>query len=301
MFARMGKVGLFPLKLQRKTGVQLGSVAKLRRIGLILIAVMIILFLVAIAILAPIVAPHDPFSTNLEEKVQGPSYHHPLGTDQLGRDLFSRILYGTRISLTVAFATVAACMVLGVGVGTVAGYFGGIVDEILMRLVDVLMAFPGLILTIAVAGILGPSLQNLMLAMTVTSWGGYARIARGSVLSVKEHTFVEAAKALGSPDWRVIVDHIVPNTIHPVLVMATLNMGHTILSIAGLSFLGLGAQPPTPEWGTMLNEARSFMGLAPHLFIFPGLAIMITVLAFNFLGDGLRDILDPRIKEDIKV
>ncbi|MCL6557677.1 MAG: ABC transporter permease [Firmicutes bacterium] len=276
-------------------------IAKFKECPLVILAASIILLLTVIALLAPVISPYDPLLVNMKESLQGPSPKHLMGTDQLGRDLFSRILYGTRISLSIAFATVAACVVLGVAVGSVAGYLGGIVDDVLMRVVDILMAFPGLLLTIAIAGMLGPSMQNLMMAMIVTSWVGYARIARGAVLSVKEYAFVEAARSLGSSGARILVEHIIPNIVHPIIVMATLNMGYTILSIAGLSFIGLGAQPPAPEWGAMLNEACSFMGLAPHLFVFPGLAIMITVLAFNFLGDGLRDMLDPRFKKEVEI
>lgn len=276
-------------------------IAKFKECPLVILAASIILLLTVIALFAPVISPHDPLVVNMKESLQGPSPNHLMGTDQLGRDLFSRILHGTRISLSIAFATVAACVVLGVAVGSVAGFLGGIVDDVLMRAVDILMAFPGLLLTIAVAGMLGPSLQNLMLAMIVTSWVGYARIARGAVLSVKEYAFVEAARSLGSSEVRILVEHIIPNIVHPIIVLATLNMGQTILSIAGLSFLGLGAQPPAPEWGAMLNEACSFMGLAPHLFIFPGLAIVVTVLAFNFLGDGLRDLLDPRFKKEVEI
>lgn len=278
-----------------------GIIAKFNEYPLVVFAASIILLLTVIALFAPVISPHDSLAVNMKENLQGPSIKHLMGTDQLGRDLFSRILCGTRISLGIAFVTVATCVVLGVAVGSVAGYRGGIVDDVLMRAVDILMAFPGLLLTIAIAGMLGPSMQNLMLAMIATSWVGYARIARGAVLSVKEFAFVEAARSLGSSEVRILGEHIIPNIVHPIIVLATLNMGQTILSIAGLSFLGLGAQPPAPEWGAMLNEACSFMGLAPHLFIFPGLAIMITVLTFNFFGDGLRDMLDPRFKKEVEI
>jgi peptide/nickel transport system permease protein len=276
-------------------------IAKFNEYPLVVFAASLIILLTVVAIFAPALSPHDPLAVNMEESLQGPAPKHLMGTDQLGRDLFSRILCGTRISLSIAFATVAVCLVLGVAVGSVAGYLGGVVDDLLMRLVDIFMAFPGLLLTIAIAGMLGPSMQNLMLAMIATSWVGYARIARGAVLSVKEYAFVEAARSLGSGGARILIEHIIPNIVHPIIVLATLNMGQTILSIAGLSFLGLGAQPPAPEWGVMLNEACSFMGLAPHLFIFPGLAITVAVMAFNFLGDGLRDMLDPRFKKEVEI
>ena len=278
-----------------------GIIAKINECPLVFFASSIVLLLVVIALFAPAISPHDPLAVNMKENLQGLSQKHLMGTDQLGRDLFSRILYGTRISLSIAFATVIICVVLGVAVGSVAGCLGGMVDDVLMRLVDIIMAFPGMLITIAIAGMLGPSMQNLMLAMIVTSWVGYARISRGSVLSVKEYTFVEAARSLGSSELRILIEHIIPNIIHPIIVLATLNIGQTILSIAGLSFIGLGVQPPASEWGAMLNEACSFMGMAPHLFIFPGLAIMVTVLAFNFLGDGLRDLLDPWFKKEMEI
>ena len=221
-----------------------GIIAKINECPLVFFAASIVFLLVLIAIFAPAISPHDPLAVNMKENLQGLSQKHLMGTDQLGRDLFSRILYGTRISLSIAFATVTICVVLGVAVGSVAGYLGGMVDDVLMRLVDIIMAFPGMLLTIAIAGMLGPSMQNLMLAMIVTSWVGYARIARGSVLSVKEYTFVEAARSLGSSELRILIEHIIPNIIHPVIVLATLNIGQTILSIAGLSFIGLGVLPP---------------------------------------------------------
>jgi len=263
---------------------------------LALTGVIIILILAFIAIFAPYLSLHDPLEVNMANRLQMPSEEHPLGTDQLGRDLLSRIIYATYVSITAAALATLMIITFGVTIGAIAGYFGGIVDQAIMRIVDVLLAFPSLILTIAIAGILGPSLMNLIIAMTATGWVGYSRIIRGSVLSIKEKEFVEAARALGFGNLYIIARHIIPNVISPVVVIATIDMGHIILSITGLSFLGLGAQPPTPEWGTMLNEGKSFMTTAPHLMIFPGLMIMITVLAFNFLGDGLRDALDPRLR-----
>jgi len=264
---------------------------------LALTGIIIILILAFIAIFAPYLSLYDPLEVNMANRLQMPSEEHPLGTDQLGRDLLSRIIYATYVSITAAALATLMIITFGVTIGAIAGYFGGIVDQAIMRIVDVLLAFPSLILTIAIAGILGPSLMNLIIAMTATGWVGYSRIIRGSVLSIKEKEFVEAARALGFGNLYIIARHIIPNVISPVVVIATIDMGHIILSITGLSFLGLGAQPPTPEWGTMLNEGKSFMTTAPHLMIFPGLMIMITVLAFNFLGDGLRDALDPRLRQ----
>ena len=257
----------------------------------------IILSLMIIAIFAPYITPYDPVELDLENRLTSPDRNHLMGTDNLGRDVLSRIICGARVSLGMATVVVVIVMLLGLAMGTTAGYFGGVTDGIIMRLVDVLLAFPNIILALVIAGILGPSLTNVMIALAVVWWVGYARIIRGSVMSVKEKEYVEAPRAMGCTDSYIAIRHILPNVLSPVIVLATLDMGHIILSIAALSFLGLGAQPPIPEWGTMLNEGRPFMETAPHLMIFPGLMIMVTVLAFNFLGDGLRDALDPRMNE----
>ncbi len=262
-----------------------------------MLGIVIIIFFGSIAVFAPYIVPHDPLELNLEERLLSPTVDHPMGTDNLGRDVLSRVIYGTRVSLSMSVAVVTVVMVLGITIGTAAGYFGGLVDDVIMRVVDVLLAFPSIILALVIAGLLGPSLTNVMIALGAIWWVSYSRIVRGSVLSIKEKEFVEAARAMGCSDVYIVRRHILPNVLSPVIVLATLDMGHIILSIAALSFLGLGAQPPVPEWGTMLNEGRPFMETAPHLMIFPGLMIMITVLAFNFLGDGLRDALDPRMKE----
>ena len=272
-------------------------VQQLKRDKLAMIGAIIIFFLAGIAILAPYIAPYDAIELDLKNRLSPPDRNHLMGTDNLGRDVFSRIIYGTRISLSMATVVVMIVMFLGIAMGTIAGYCGGIIDGAIMRMVDVLLAFPNIILALVIAGILGPSLTNVMIALSAIWWVSYARIIRGSVLSVKEKEFVEAVRAMGCSDASIAVRHVLPNVLSPVIVLATLDMGHIILSIAALSFLGLGAQPPIPEWGTMLNEGRPFMETAPHLMIFPGLMIMVVVLAFNFLGDGLRDALDPRMKE----
>lgn len=262
-----------------------------------MLGIVIILFFVLIAAFAPYIVPHDPLELNLEERLLSPSANHPMGTDNLGRDVLSRVIYGTRISLSMSAAVVTIIMVLGITIGAVAGYFGGVIDDVIMRVVDVLLAFPSIILALVIAGLLGPSLINVMFALGAIWWVSYSRIVRGSVLSIKEKEYVESARAMGCSDTYILRRHILPNVLSPVIVLATLDMGHIILSIAALSFLGLGAQPPVPEWGTMLNEGKPFMESASHLMIFPGLMIMTTVLAFNFIGDGLRDALDPRMKE----
>ena len=279
----------------------LETLRELKNDKLAVIGLAIILFLLVIALLAPYIVPYDPVVLDLECRLSSPSTEHLMGTDTLGRDTLSRVVYGTRVSLMIATIVVAVEVLLGVLLGTIAGYLGGVIDGILMRLVDVLLAFPGLILALVIVGVLGPSLVNLAIALVAVGWVRYARVIRGSILSFKERGFVETARAIVCSNMRIATRHILPNVLSPIIVLATLNMGSILLSIAGLSFLGLGAQPPTPEWGAMLNEGRPFMETAPHLMVFPGLMIMITVLAFNFLGDGLRDALDPRMKDKVEI
>jgi len=257
----------------------------------------IIISLLIVAAAGPLLAPHNPLQQHAELRLAGPSAQFPLGTDQLGRCILSRLLYGTRSSLVVAVVVVGCAAVVGTLLGLISGYFGGLVDELLMRGVDVLLSFPGIIFALLIVGVLGPSLINVMLGLAMVHWTSYARLVRGSVLAVKERPFVEAARALGAGHRRIMLRHILPHCLGPIVVMATLGMGHVILAAAAMSFLGLGAQPPTPEWGAMLNQARDFMRTAPHLMVFPGLAIMITVLSFNMVGDGLQDALDPRHQE----
>ncbi|MCU4742459.1 ABC transporter permease [Halobacteria archaeon AArc-m2/3/4] len=268
--------------------------SELRGNPLTLAGALIVTGLAAVAIVGPVLTPYDPTTQELANRLQSPSLAHPLGTDQLGRDVMTRLVYGARISLGIAIAVTAIRVVIGTTVGLVAGYAGGWVDEALMRLVDVQLAFPGLVLALVVAGILGPSLRNVMLALAVVGWATYARVVRGSVLSVKEREYVHAAKLVGTPPRRIARRHLLPNVINPVIVLATLNLGTVVLATAGLSFIGLGAQPPTPEWGTMLAGGRNYLRSAWWLVNAPGVAIVLTVLGFNLLGDGLRDLLDPR-------
>ncbi|RLG34371.1 nickel ABC transporter permease subunit NikC [Methanosarcinales archaeon] len=265
----------------------------------ILFGTAVIVFLIFVAVFAGFIAPHDPTETHLKDRLSSPSSEYPLGTDHLGRCILSRIIYGTRISLSVGVLVIGASLLLGLLLGTIAGYYGGIIDDLIMRIVDGFLAFPSMFLALAIAGALGPSLTNLMIALIVVEWTSYARVVRGSILSIKDQMFVEAARGLGAGDIYLLTRHVLPNTLSPLIVMATLGIGYIILTAAGLSFLGLGVQPPTPEWGVMLNDGRLFMRSAPHIMIFPGLAIMITVLAFNFLGDGLRDMMDPRLKQEV--
>jgi peptide/nickel transport system permease protein len=247
------------------------------------------------AVFAPLLAPADPLKQVLSTRLKPPTSAHWLGTDQLGRDLLSRMIFGSRISLLVGVVVVALAGSLGTFVGLVAGYTGGWLDEGLMRLTDVFFAFPALILAMAISGALGPSLTNAMIAIAVVSWPVYARLVRAQVLTLREREYVEAARSLGASTPRIIWQHILPNTLAPLLVQASFDMGGAILAAAGLSFIGFGTQPPTPEWGVMISDGRNYISTQPWLSLFPGLAILFTVAAFNLIGDGLRDAFDPRL------
>lgn len=260
-----------------------------RRLGLLIVGAAVVA-----AILGPALVPFDPSAQELPLRLSGPSWSHLLGLDELGRDILARLLSGARISLLVGLAVVGISASVGTAVGAVAGYVGGRLDEIVGRVMDVLLAFPGILLAIALVAVLGPSLSHVVLALVVIGWVGYARLVRGQVLKVRELDYVQAARALGAPVGRVLVRHVIPATLSAVTVQATLGMAGAILAEASLSFLGLGVQPPTPSWGTMLDAGRSHLFEAPHLTIFPGLAIALLVLGFNFAGDALRDQLDPR-------
>lgn len=248
------------------------------------------------ALAAPLVAPHDPAAVDPRVILVPPSSVHWLGTDNLGRDLFSRLVYGGRWTLGTAVGAASAIVLIGVTIGLIAGFVGGIVDEVLMRLVDVLLAFPSLVLALAIVGMLGPSLVNVMIGMIAVWWADYARVIRGMTVVVREREFIAAARCAGAPASWIVLRHVLPNVIPSVIVLATLELGGLMLAISGLSFLGLGAQPPTPEWGTMRNNGRPFFQRAPQLMLYPGLAITLVVVGFNLIGDGLRDALDPRMK-----
>ena len=260
------------------------------RVGLVIVALAIFA-----AVAGPVLSPYDPSSQELSRRLEGPSTTHPLGLDELGRDILSRLLSGARISLMVGIAVVGVSSLVGMLFGSIAGYFGGPVDDVISRVVDVLMAFPGILLAIALVAVLGPSLSHVVLALSVIGWVGYARLVRGQALRAREFEFVQAARALGAGPARIVVRHILPTAYPAVVVQATIGMAGAIIAEASLSFLGLGVQPPTPSWGTMLDAGRSHLFDAPHLTIFPGLAIALLVLGFNFLGDGLRDRVDPKM------
>ena len=256
----------------------------------------IVLVVVLGAIFAPWLLPWDASSQDLAHRLSGPSWQHWFGLDELGRDILARVVMGARVSLLVGFVVVGVSSAVGLAVGAVSGYYGGWIDQAIGRVMDVLMAFPGMLLAIALVAVLGPSLTNVVLALAVIGWVGYARLVRGQVLRAREFDYVVAARALGSGTLRILTLHVLPTAIPPVLVQATLGMAGAILSEAALSFLGLGVQPPTPSWGTMINGGRAHLLDAPHLTIFPGIFLAIVVLGFNFVGDGLRDAIDPKRK-----
>jgi peptide/nickel transport system permease protein len=258
------------------------------------VGLIIILVLVMTAVLADFIAPYDTDKIALKEKLKPPSWEHPMGTDQLGRDQLSRIIYGTRTTFELSILVVALASTFGVFIGIISGYFRGITDEILMRLIDVLLAFPSIILALVIIGALGPGVFNTIVAISLVGWLFYARVARATTLSIREKEYIEGARAMGCSDGYICLRYVLPNCLPPIIVLMTLNLGSVILSIAALGYLGLGAQPPTPEWGTMLNEGREYLRDCPWLSVFPGLMIMFAVLAFNFIGDGLRDAIDPR-------
>jgi peptide/nickel transport system permease protein len=262
----------------------------LATIGVLLVAVFI-----GFAIFAPLLAPYDPARIDLPARLSAPSSPHWFGTDELGRDIFSRIIYGARISLLVGVSVVAASLLLGMIIGSIAGYYGGRVDRFVNVIVmNAFLSFPGILLAIAFVAFLGPGIFNLILALAIGGWVGYARLVRAQVLAAREREYVEAARALGASDWRVVTRHILPNIIQPVIVQAAIGMAGAILAEATMSFLGLGVPPPTASWGSMLNDGRAHLFDASHLVLFPAGAVMLAVLSFNFIGDALRDYLDPR-------
>ena len=250
--------------------------------------------LILIAILAPVICSQDPYKSVLTDALQAPSAEHWFGTDKLGRDLFTRVIYGSRVSLTASLILVAVILVVGSFLGIVAGYFGGWVDAVIMRISDMMISFPGMVLAIAVAGILGASIRNAIIAIAIVSWTKYARMARSLVLKIRHTDYVSAAVVTGSKVPYILWKYMLPNILPTMVITAATDIGKMILELAGLSFLGFGAQPPTPEWGLMLNDGRAYMQYAPWLMLFPGLAILVTVVVFNLLGDSLRDVLDVR-------
>lgn len=285
-----------PANKKRKSGPWRDVWRRLKKDKMAMFGLFIILLLIFAAIFADFIAPYGYDDQNLKARLIGPGSEYLLGTDNFGRDIFSRIVYGSRISLQVGFIAVGISAIIGGALGSIAGYYGGKLDNTIMRLMDVLLAIPSILLAISIVAALGPGLQNVMIAVGIGSIPSYARIVRASVLSIRDQEFVEAARAVGANDFRIITKHILPNAMAPIIVQATLGVAGAILSAAGLSFIGLGIQPPTPEWGAMLSSGRDYLRDHWHVATFPGLAIMITIFALNLLGDGLRDALDPRLK-----
>ncbi len=260
------------------------------------VGAVILLILALSAVFAPYITSYSPSSQNMRNRLQPPSYGNLLGTDQFGRDSFTRIIYGGRLSLRVGFTAVGIALLIGGSMGLAAGYYGGIIDNVIMRIVDVMLALPGFLLALAIVAALGPGLENVIMAIGIAYIPQFARVMRSSVLTIRELDYVASAQAVGASDWRILLFHVVPNSINPIIVLSTLAMAGAILSAAGLSFLGMGAQPPTPEWGSMIATSRPFIRVAHHVVTFPGIAIFVTVLSLNMVGDGLRDVLDPRMK-----
>jgi ABC-type dipeptide/oligopeptide/nickel transport system permease subunit len=279
----------------RRTPLQL-LIRELRRNPSAMIGAAVVLLLVLAAVFADLLAPYDPLIPDPLASLKPPHLEHPLGTDPLGRDQLSRILHGTRISLRLGLISTSIAALAGTFLGLMAGYYRKWAENIIMSLMDVLLAFPSILLALAIVYALGINLTNLMVAVGISAIPGYTRLVRGTVLGIKATPYIEAARVIGCPDGRIIFRHILPNAVAPIIVLATMGVASAILSASALSFLGLGTKPPTPEWGVMLSEGRSFMAIAPWLTTYPGLAIMATVLAMNLLGNGLRDALDPRLR-----
>jgi len=257
----------------------------------------LLLLFVLCAVFAPVLAPHDPAQLDLNARLLPPSHAHLFGTDELGRDIFSRTIYGARISLTVAVSVVAISLVIGLITGALAGFYGGWLDAVInIYVMNAFLALPGILLAIAFVAFLGPGLWNLIFALSIGGWVGYARLVRAQVMAVKEREFVEAARALGANDLRILLRHILPNIVQPLIVQAAIGMAGAVLAEATLSFLGLGIPPPAASWGSMLNDARSHLFESPHMIAFPAIAVMLCVLSFNFIGDALRDRMDPRTR-----
>lgn len=257
------------------------------------ICLVLLAALALLALLAPLIAPYDPNDIDLKVSLMSPSAEHLLGTDHLGRDILSRLLYGATTSFSIAISVVLFALTMGIALGGAAGYFGGLCDDIISRVMDLFLSFPSMIFALAIVGALGSSVLNLILALSLVHWASYARLMRGQVLSIKSNDYVSSARVMGASDRRILVKHILPNALAPVIVLATLDMGHVILSAAALSFLGLGIPSSIPEWGSMLNAGKEFMRTAPYLTLFPGMAITLTVVLFSLLGDGFREVLDP--------
>ena len=293
----MATVAINPSSLPARTPRMARLLRAARMNPLAVIGIVLVALFTVLAIFAPLIAPHDPAAIDLPSRLSRPSGAHWFGTDELGRDILSRVIYGARISMLVGSSVVAFSLLLGLIVGSIAGYYGGRVDRVVNVVVmNAFLSFPGILLAIAFVAFLGPGILNLILALSIGGWVGYARLVRAQVLATREREFVEAARALGASDWRVITRHILPNMIQPVIVQAAIGMAGAVLAEATMSFLGLGVPPPAASWGSMLNDGRAHLFDAPHLVLFPAITVMLAVLSFNFIGDALRDYLDPRAR-----
>ena len=273
------------------------TLGRLKRNHLAMVGLVIIVVMIILALLAPYISPYPYEAADFKNRYATPSAEHWFGTDELGRDIFSRLLYGSRYSLRIGLISVAISAIGGIFFGALAGYFGGAVDNIIMRLLDVLQAMPGIVLAIAISAALGPGLTNSVIALSISSIPGYARMTRASILNVRKMEYLEAATSINCSNARIIWKHVLPNALSPLIVQATMGIAGAIMGAAMLSFIGLGVQPPTPEWGAMLSAGRNYLRDYPHLCIFPGIMIMMAVLSLNMLGDGLRDALDPKLKQ----
>ena len=287
------------VETQKKRSMALEIWRRLRKNKMAMLGLVILVMLALTAIFADVIADYDTkvIAQDIKNRLQGPSMEHWCGTDEFGRDIFARLVHGSRVSLVVGLISVSISLLMGGALGAIAGYYGGRVDNVIMRIMDIFLAVPSILLAMTIVAALGTSLINVMLAIGVSGIPGYARIVRASVMSIKDQEFVEASRAIGAKSPTTIFREILPNCLAPIIVQATLSVAGAILSTASLSFIGLGVQPPSPEWGAMLSNARSYIRDAWHLTLFPGLAIVITILALNLLGDGLRDALDPRLKQ----
>lgn len=294
-----GKVVNMAGKLNLKIPGKNLDLQEFRKNRLAVVGVLLIILLSFLALFAPLISPHDPLEQKLGRRLEAPSSEYPFGTDDLGRCIFSRVVYGTRFSLGIGVLVVTATSIAGTLLGVLSGYRGGLFDEIVMRGVDIVLAFPNIILALVIAGLLGSGFTNVVLALSLTQWPVYTRIVRGQVLSLKKRAFVEAARALRASNFYIMRRHILPNCLGPIVVLGTLEIAHVIIFAAALSFLGLGIQLPDPEWGAMLKAGIPYLRSAPHLTFFPGLMIMLTVMAFNFAGDGLRDCLDTETNREV--
>lgn len=287
---------IYPEKKYSRSSLYKDVLKRLKRNKLAMIGLTIVIIVILIAIFAPLLAPYDPIARIKEDSSLAPSSNHLFGTDLLGRDIFSRVIYGSRISLEVGIIAVGISVIIGLFFGALSGYFGNIPDTVIMRIADIFFAFPYILGAIAIMTVLGPGVINIFIAIGILGWASFARIFRSSILTIKNKEYIEAARAMGASNYRIITKHIFPNAFTPIIVYATMNVGTAIIVEAALSFLGLGVQPPTAAWGKMLAESLDYIDTAPWMMVFPGLAIVITVLGFVLLGDGLRDAFDPKMK-----